>query len=238
MKVAIVALGPSGLSYARMAEGLGYWRNEYDKLYLINGFVNVFWPPDGSAIGFAMDDVRIQEARAKAGNKKIGYLLESYKKHPGPIFTSRTHPDYPALKEFPLEDVINSCGRDYFNNTVAYALAYGIHERVESMAVYGADYTYKDRHVAEAGRACCEYWLGVATARGIKVGISRQSQLMDACEPGQPYGYDTQDVNRETDKNGYTHVTFTDKKAVPSAKEIEKRYWKGDGKENVKPSGS
>ena len=229
MRVAIVALGPSGLSYARIAEGLGYWRTHYDQLYLVNGFVNVFWPPDGSAIGFAMDDVRIQEARAKAGNKKIEYLLESYKKHPGPIFTSREHPDYPALKAYPIEDVLNACGRDYFNNTVAYAIAYAIHERVAGIDMYGADYTYKNRHVAEAGRACCEYWLGVASARGIKIGVSKNSQLLDANEPRALYGYDTQDVIREKDENGYVHVEFKDKEQVPTGEEIEQRYYKGDG---------
>src|SRR3990167_9090526 len=219
MRVAIVALGPSGLQWPRLAEGLGNWRCQFDEVWGINGFTNVFQ----CTRGFAMDDVRVQEARAKAGNIKIKNLLEAYKNHPGPIYTSHSHPDYPSLVEYPLEDVVNSCGRDYFNSTVAYPICLAIHERAQSIAMFGADYSFPDKHVAERGRACCEYWIGVASARGIKVGVAAGSTLMDASEPAGPYGYDGVTIKRERDDNGYIKPSFEDK-LIPPAHEIEARY--------------
>jgi hypothetical protein len=44
-----------------------------------------------------MDDVRIQEIRAAARpESNIATMLGWMRKHPGPIYTSRLHPDYPA----------------------------------------------------------------------------------------------------------------------------------------------
>ena len=231
MRVAIVGLGPSGNSYVRTTEGLGDWTIMFDEVWTINGFSNVLQ----NTRGFAMDDVRTQLIRAEGGNKKIASLLEAYKRHPGPIYTSRTHPDYPSLVEYPLEAVINSCGADYFNSTIAYAIALAIHERAESIAMYGADFTYPDLHIAEKGRGCCEYWLGVATARGIKVGIAGDSSMMDANVPGDRfYGYDTVEVNREVDENGWVKITFKEKETLPTAEEIEIAYDKtGKHKQHV-----
>lgn len=222
MRVAIVGLGPSSLSYVRFAEGLGDLKEMYDEVWCVNGFANVLQCDRG----FAMDDVRVQEERAKAGNKKIENLLKAYKRHPGPIYTSRTHPDYPALVEYPLEAVINSTGSDYFNSSIAYMIALAIHERVEAISMFGADYTFPDKHVAEKGRACCEFYLGMARARGIQIGVSQQSSMMDANEGAQLYGYDTVDVKRTLNDEGWCKVEFIEK-PTPTAEEIEKRYYKG-----------
>src|SRR6185312_12637833 len=77
---------------------------------------------------FHMDDVRIQEVRAKANpDGPIRQMLEWLKTAPGPIYTSRAHPDYPGLVDFPLEAVLNATGGfPYFNSTPAYAIALAI----------------------------------------------------------------------------------------------------------------
>jgi hypothetical protein len=94
--------------------------------------------------------------------------------------------------EFPLDEVINACGTGYFNNTVAYAIGYGIAAKVAEMHLYGIDFSYKKVvHFAEAGRACCEFLLAKAMERGIKVGIAQGSSLLDTNEPiaSKLYGY-------------------------------------------------
>jgi hypothetical protein len=224
MRVAIVGLGPSALSYVRVAEGLGNWKKKYDEVWTVNGFSHVL----KCTRAFAMDDVRVQEIRGKGGNKKIANLLESYKQADVPIYTSRPHPDYPALIEFPLEAVVNGGPGmiDYFNSTIAYAIALAIHEKAESLDLYGADYTFPDKHIAEKGRACCEYWLGVAAARGIKVGIPGNSTMMDANEPEHLYGYDTVKLLREFNEEGWCKITFEELPETewPTAEVIEQRY--------------
>jgi hypothetical protein len=160
--VAILGMGPSLAQYMAIVRGL-CGRSAYcDEVWAINGLGDVF---QCDRI-FHMDDVRIQEIRAAAApESNIANMLRWLKKHPGPVMTSRAHPDYPGLVEFPLEDVINDLGFAYLNNTAAYAVAYAIHLGVKKISLYGCDFTYANAHDAEKGRACVEYWLGFAKAR-------------------------------------------------------------------------
>jgi hypothetical protein len=153
-------------------------------------------------------------------------MLAWLRRHPGPIYTSRAHADYPGLVEFPLEDVLNSCGYAYFNNTAAYALAYAIHIGVRKIHFFGIDFTYQDMHAAEQGRACVEFWLGQAAARGIAISIARSSTLMDANEPAERrlYGYDTVEVMIDQNSDGAAKVTRVPRSELPTAAEIEARY--------------
>lgn len=219
MRVAIVALGPSSLDYVRLVEAVGNRGHLFDEVWAINGYGFVI---QCDRI-FHMDDVRIQEIRAAAGNKKIGAMLEWMKGHPGPIITSRAHPDYPGLVEYPLADVLNSVKKPYINSTVAAAICYAIHKQVTSITCFGMDFTYRDRRVAERGRACVEYWLGVATARGIEVQIPDTSSLLDACEPPQIYGYDTVDIVM-TREGGTVLISFKEREDLPTAEQVEAAY--------------
>jgi hypothetical protein len=89
------------------------------------------------------------------------------------------------------------------------------------------DFTYAHSHHAEKGRACVEFWLGFAAARGIQISSPQKSSLMDGCEPdrSRPYGYDTLDVHIARDADGRHTVRFTEREGpLPTAEEIEKRY--------------
>jgi hypothetical protein len=152
-------------------------------------------------------------------------MLDWLKTHPGPIYTSRAHPDYPGLIDFPLQEVINALKFDYFNNTAAYALAYAIHIGATKISLFGCDYTYPNAHDAERGRACLEFWLGVAAARNIDIAIPKNSSLMDALYPQQQrlYGYDTLDISMQQ-VDSQVRVAMTPHDNLPTADEIEARY--------------
>jgi hypothetical protein len=220
--VAILGLGPSLAQFMSLARGLG-GRNAYcDEVWAINSLGDVFQCDRV----FHMDDVRIQEIRAAAApESNIAVMLKWMRKHPGPIITSRAHPDYPGLVEFPLQDVINDLGFAYLNNTAAYAVAYAIHIGVSKISLYGCDFTYPNAHDAEKGRACVEFWLGFAKARGIQIATANSSSLIDACVPWEEklYGYDTVKVSMKKDGEKYA-VEFTPRDALPTAEEIEARY--------------
>lgn len=217
--VAILGLGPSVTQFLEIAKRLG--GRHADEVWGINALGDVFHCDRV----FHMDDVRIQEARAeKNPDGNIAAMLRWMKKHPGPIYTSRTHEAYPGLVEFPLAEVLTHFGHGYFNSTAAYAVAYAVHIGVKKISLYGFDFTYPNAHHAEKGRACVEFWLGIASAAGIELSIPHVSSLMDACEPaGRLYGYDTVDVHIERDESG-VNVTFTEKESVATAEEIEARY--------------
>ena len=177
---------------------------------------------------FHMDDVRIQESRAAAAPKSnIAAMLPWLRRHQGPIYTSRPHEDYPGMIAYPLEDVINACGGfAYFNSTAAYAVAFAIAVQVRQISLFGIDFSYPDMHAAEKGRACVEFWLGLAAARGIDIKVGQHSSLMDANEPPdrRVYGYDTLHVDIAYDASGKARITTRPRAVVPTASEIEARY--------------
>lgn len=274
MKIAIVAMGASAHEYLRTAEMSGNTKNLFDETWVVNGFGHVFQHDRL----FAMDDIRLQYLRGKAGNHKIGRLVESLRHHPGPVYTSRKLPDAPpsaemleqlqsiismlpegeekalraaefetlqaerelmqgggfkGLVEFPLEAVANKFrAHPYYNSTVAYAIALGAYEG-HDMTIYGADYHYptnitpEGRALAESGRACCEFWIGVAVASGLNVDVTNTSTLMDAGIAGGPYGYDGKNIYGEVKlADGYIKFDLNDI-PLPTAAMIEQRYYKG-----------
>lgn len=221
--VSIVGLGPSDAAYMDMIKRIGGRHAYCDETWVINAHGAVL---DADLV-FHMDDVRIQEKRAEArpeGN--IARMLEWMKTHPGPIMTSRKHPDYPGLMEFPLEGVLNTLGFDYFNNTAAYAIAYAVYIGVKKISLFGIDFTYPDAHSAEKGRGCCEYWIGIAMARGIEIVVSGHSTLLDANVPAdqKPYGYDTVHIDILEQPDRSVKVELREREQIATAEEIEDRY--------------
>lgn len=123
---------------------------------------------------------------------QTGLMRGVLENHPGPIYTCELDPRCPGLVEYPLEEVVNAVGTWYINNTVAFAIAFAITAKVKTLMIYGVDFSYKGNvHFAEAGRACCEFLLAKATERGIEVGISQTSSLLDTTVPPNEklYGY-------------------------------------------------
>ena len=133
--VAIIGLGPSCAQFFELTRRLGGISAFCDEVWGINAIGDVL----RCDRVFHMDDVRIQEARAAANpNGNIAAMVRWLKRHPGPVYTSVPHPDYPGLVAYPLEDVLNrrhdsNGGAPYFNSTAAYAIAYAVHIGVKHL---------------------------------------------------------------------------------------------------------
>lgn len=221
--VAILGLGPSLEQYVDIVKRLGGRHRFADEVWGINAVGGVLQCDRV----FHMDDVRIQEIRAAAAPRSnIAVMLEWLKRHPGPVYTSFENPAYPGLVAYPLEDVINATGFCYFNNTAPYAVAYALYRCVKKISLFGCDYTYRNAHDSEQGRACLEFWLGIAAARGVELVIAERSSLMDSCEPDERrvYGYDCAEVSIVQKPGEGARVVFTPRAALPTAAEIEARY--------------
>jgi hypothetical protein len=206
-----------------MIKALGNRHKFADEVWAINAMADIIQHDRV----FHMDDVLVQEQRAAlnpTGN--IAAMLEWMKKHPGPIYTSVKREGYPGLVEFPLAEVISQGGLPYFNSTAAYAIAYALHIGVKEISLYGIDYTLPNAHSAEQGRACCEFWLGMAMARGVLVNVPAETSLMDGCEPDERkfYGFDMFHVRLEEREEGGVEVNLDPKENPPTGEEIEKRY--------------
>lgn len=220
--VVILGLGPSLDEYTNIVKRLGNRKSFADETWTINMLGGIF----DCDLCFHMDDVRIQEIRAKARpESNIAAMLEWLKESKVPVMTSRSHEDYPMLENFPLERVMNELKFDYFNSTAAYAVAYAIYLGVSKISLFGCDYTYPNAHDAEKGRACLEFWLGMAAERGIKISVPKKSSLMDAIHSREErlYGYDTVDVDMQI-IDGNMKIQFVEKTELPTAEEIEAKY--------------
>lgn len=227
--IAIVAFGPTSAYYLDAAKKEGNRKRFADFVIAINAMGSVIQ----SDLVFHMDDVRIQERRAAADPEgMVAGLLEWLKGYPGRVMTSRSHPDYPHLEEFPLEDVLNKFGGGYFNGTGAAALAYAIYLEPKEISLWGYDYTYHSSHKNEKGRACVEYWLGRAQERGIEIRLPPKTSLMDsyedsASDEARIYGYDTVRLQIAFDPAcGKFKVTKTPlcESEWPTAEEVESAY--------------
>jgi len=221
--ISIVGLGPSSSDYVDRCKRLGGRHAYCDETWVINSFGDVL----SADMIFHMDDVRIQEIRAKDDPKSnIAAMLPWLKMTETPVMTSIAHQNYPGAIEFPLEKVINEFPCGYFNSTAAYAVAYAIYIGATKISLWGIDFTYPNAHDAEKGRACVEWWLGVAASRGIEIAIPKTSSLMDALSPMEKrfYGYDCVNMGIKRYDDGIIRVTLSEKSEMPTAEVIERNY--------------
>lgn len=221
--IAILGLGPSLDQYTDIVKRQGGRHKFCDEVWAINALGGVY----DCDLVFHMDDIRIQEIRAAAKpDSNIAAMVEWIRRSKVPVMTSRAHPNYPALIEFPLEDVLNTFGQEYFNSTAAYAVCFAIYTGATEISLFGMDFTYANTHDAEKGRACVEFWLGIARASGIRVHLPKATSLMDACNSREQrlYGYDTVDIAFNLQDDGTVKLGFTERETLPTAEEIEAAY--------------
>ena len=169
--VAIVGLGNSFSEYI-----LASIRSEkFDETWAINSMSGVIFHDKC----FMMDPPSRFLDTPNAG-QQTNVMAERLKiKLDIPIFSCVLDERCPDVIEYPLKDILQKTKYAYLNNTVAYALAYGIATEVEEFHLYGIDFTHKNVNFAEAGRACCEFWLAIAISKGIKINIAHNSSLLD-----------------------------------------------------------
>lgn len=189
--VNIVALGASRDDYivSRMMytpEHDGAW----DEVWAINamgGVIRCDRVIHMDPISASLDDVRWKRLYDKLRDWGV------------PVVTAYPHPDYPNSVAYPLHEVVKATtgSMAYFNTTVAYAVALAIYEGFTDISLSGCDFTYPEKHAAESGRGCTEFWLAVAALKGIHIHIAPRSNLMDTNEFRRLYGYND-DVNRHS----------------------------------------
>ena len=181
--VAIVGLGNSFSEFV-----LARVRSEkFDEIWAINAMSGVIYHDKC----FMMDPASRFLDTPNAG-KQTTIMADRLKaKLNIPIFSCSLDKRCPDVVEYPLQKVLQKTKYAYLNNTVAYSLAYAIAEEVTELHLYGIDFTHKAVNFAEAGRACCEFWLAIAVSKGIKLHIANSSSLLDTnvSEDQKLYGY-------------------------------------------------
>lgn len=93
-----------------------------------------------------------------------------------PLYMDDVHPEYPNSVRYPLEEIIQGLGYDYFTSSIAYLIALAIFEGFEELHIFGVEMVFGTEYVHE--RPCVEFWLGVAHARGIELLMPEESTLL------------------------------------------------------------
>ena len=181
--IAIVGLGNSFSEYI-----LAKIRSEkFDEVWAINSMSGVIYHDKC----FMMDPPSRFLDTPNAG-KQTNIMADRLRQKINiPIFSCTLDKRCTDVVEFPLQEVIKKTGYAYLNNTVAYSFAYAISKEVSELHLYGIDFTHKAINFAEAGRACCEFWLAIAISKGIKLNNAHNSSLLDMNVPEDQklYGY-------------------------------------------------
>ena len=182
-KIAIVAMGKSQLDYHMSISH----SKEYDEVWAINSMCAVVKPDRV----FLMDPVsRFFETNDAGPQTKV--LRKTLPKLKCPIYSCELDRRVPSLELYPLEKVIKTTNCGYFNNTIAYAIAFALYKEVAGISLYGADFSYTTNiHFGELGRACCEFWLAKCMTQGIDISIAATSPMLDTNIPEKEklYGY-------------------------------------------------
>lgn len=223
--VAILGMGPSVQAYTDAATRHGGRWGIADEVWVVNALGGVL----AHDRVFHMDDMAIQEARVDAQESSLVAGMMRWMPHHPHVYTSRAYPEYPHAREYPLEWVLNRVKvSPYFKGTPTYAVAFAIALGVQEIKLFGLDFHYGNGDIKkrEKGRACVEFWLGVAEAKGIRTVVPTSSTLFDMTEGGRRelYGYDTEWVSVEHSDRFRVARVPRRPEDIPSAAEMSRRY--------------
>lgn len=78
----------------------------------------------------------------------------------------------------------------YLHNSIPFMLAYALFlETVETVHLFGVDYTYPGSDIREDDRANAEFWVGALRANGVHVKVPEATTLLNARKQPWCYGY-------------------------------------------------
>jgi len=182
-EIAIVAMGESQLDF-HLSKSHSI---EYDEVWGINAMAGIT-----QCDRTFMLDPPSRFLDSDAAGSQTGIMTKILLNNTGPIYTCELDSRCPGLVEFPLLEVVKETKCSYLNNTVPFAIAFALYNKVKKINLFGIDFTYKGNlHFAEAGRACVEFWLAKCIENGMVVSVAPRSGLLDtdAAIHEKIYGY-------------------------------------------------
>ena len=181
--IALVAMGESQLDFHLAKSHSKSW----DEVWGINAMGGIT-----DCDRLFMLDPASRFLDSDAAGSQTGIMQQVILNHPGPIYTCELDDRCPGLVKYPLLEVVKETRCSYFNNTVPFAIAFALYNKVARLELFGIDFTYKGNlHFAEAGRSCVEFWLAKCIENGMIVSVAPRSGLLDTDLPihEKLYGY-------------------------------------------------
>ena len=121
-------------------------------------------------------------------NKDKNLIKEINKKN-FPVYTLGKYPELKNNVQYPTQEMLKEFKMGYFLTNISYMLALAITKKPKCIGMFGVDMNFGTNiEYMRNEKSCIEYWLGVATGRGIEVHIPQQSTLMKRQRYGAFYG--------------------------------------------------
>jgi hypothetical protein len=119
-------------------------------------------------------------------------------------------------EDYPLHDIIDEFGSEYFTCSISYMIAYAMYIGVSEINIYGVDMSIGSEYSFE--RPSVLYWIGRAEGMGIKVNSNLNEGLF-------LYGYEMDKIiSMENSVN--TKITYARKQIESTTGDI-KNQWLG-----------
>ncbi len=111
--------------------------------------------------------------------------IEGLRKLECPVYMVKHYEDIPNSVPFPIEEAIKVFDTRYFTNTISMMIALAVMEGFQEIHVYGVDMSVGTEYQSQ--RSSCEYFIGYARGKGIKVYLPPESDLLQTTFV---YGFD------------------------------------------------
>jgi hypothetical protein len=128
--------------------------------------------------------------------------VERMRKAKTDLFAHNCGAMFPEASKFPFEMILKEFPRKYFTSSIAWMLGLAIITQLElqkstggefgEIGIWGIDMCDTDEYAFQKG--ACEYLIGYADAKGIKVTVAKDSPI---CRIGRMYAYEDVGISRE-----------------------------------------
>ena len=188
-KVAIVGFAPSW--------NLAPFKDESFEIWGLNELYKYFSQmPD--AVADRWFEIHSPDSPSKNTPEHRKWLAEC----PIPVYMQEHFDDIPNSIEYPRKEIKEYFGKNFivdengaaftdYSNSISWMIALAIYEGFEEIHVYGVDMAQKSEYAWQ--RSSCQYFLGYAAGKGIKLLIPKTSEL---CKFPQDYGWETDNQPR------------------------------------------
>lgn len=121
--------------------------------------------------------------------------------------------------KYPLDEIKSflcehGANENYLMSSISYMLAYAIYQNVDEIYLYGVDMIASDEYAYQ--RSNCEWLIGIAQGKGIKVIIPEQSKLLKS-----RFRYGTKESIEEINENYPLTFNNLNKRKSEHEKKIE-----------------
>lgn len=166
-KVIILATGSGWDLAPKESEKMIFALNDYTAIEKFNVL------PDALFIMDILDE----KPQVVSNTTNLGEIVHRINQMKVPLIGPYKYQEIPLSEAFPIRKCVEEFGLPYFTNTICYMIAYALLIDAKEIELYGVNQAGSHEYMEEKGGV--EYWIGIATGRGVKVSINgKHSQLL------------------------------------------------------------